>query len=127
MRGRGQRAGERGAESLEFLGLLPLFIFFVFFAWHGLILLRQSTEAEQDAQTIARAAALCGDGSKTPSLWVVDPNAGAESSYAVTPTSPYVKVHVALQPNTPFQDFNLQTVGFPAPAATVVMRLEPCK
>jgi Flp pilus assembly protein TadG len=127
MRGRGRRDGERGAESLEFLALLPLFILFVFAAWQGLILLRQSSEAELDAQTIARSAAICGDGSKVPSLWAVDPNAGAGSSAVVASSSPYVKVRVTLVPETPFKEFNLQSVGLPAPSATVVMRLEPCK
>jgi hypothetical protein len=127
MEGRGKRAGERGAESLEFLGLLPLFILFVFVAWQGLILLRQSTEAELDAQTIARSAAICGDGSKTVTLGQIDPTAGAGSSAVVTSPTPYVKVHVTLQPNTPFPEFSLQSVGFPSPSATVVMRVEPCK
>jgi hypothetical protein len=125
--GRGKRAGEFGAESLEFLGLLPLLILFVFVAWQGLILLRQSSQAELDAQTIARSAAICGDGSKAVTLWEADPGAGAGSSAVTTMSSPFVKVHVTLQASTPFQDFNLQAIGIPAPSATVVMRVEPCK
>jgi hypothetical protein len=124
---RGMRAGECGAESLEFLGLLPLLILFLFVAWQGLILLRQSTQAELDAQTIARSAALCGDGSKALTLWEADPGAGAASSAVTTTSPPFVKVHVTLQANTPFKDFNLQAIGVPAPSATVVMLIEPCK
>jgi len=127
MRGRGKRAGERGAESLEFLGLLPLLILFVLVAWQGLILLRQSSQAELDAQTLARSAAICGDGSKEATLWQADPGASADSTAVTTWPAHMVKVHVTLQPDMPFQGFNLQAIGVPAPSATVVMRVEPCK
>jgi hypothetical protein len=127
MRGRGKRAGECGAESLEFLGLLPLLILFLLVAWQGLILLRQSSQAELDAQTLARSAAICGDGSKATTLWQADPGASAGSTAVTTTSAHLVKVHVTLQPDLPFKDFNLQAIGVPAPSATVVMLVEPCK
>ena len=126
---RGAHPGERGAETLEFLGALPLLAILIVIAWQGVVVGREQAEAEADARVAARTAVLCPRPVAPPRLLEIDPagtggdlrldRAGdpAAESVTATVTLPVRLVTAAIDPGA---------WGLGPVRASVTMRQEPC-
>ena len=126
VRGHLVRRDERGAETLEFVALLPVLVMVLLIAWQGLILLREQSEAEDDARLLARQAVLCRGGQAVDTLAAIDTGATGGTASIDSSRAPIVAVKVTLPPQSVLGPVDLASMGFPHPVATVTMRREPC-
>ncbi len=119
------RQGERGAETLEFVGILPLLALVGLVIWQGIALVRQQAEADADARTLARQAVVCDAGTLL-TLRDIDPAVGVGWAATDAAHGPWVTVSVTLAPTPVVSTLDLSRLGIPSPRATVTMRHEPC-
>jgi hypothetical protein len=121
-------AGERGAETLEFVGALPLLALMVMTSWQGIVLMRQQAEAEADARLLARAAVICA--AEPPSVALLetfDPQAAAAHITTMFDARTHVAtVSVTLPPQPVVTGIDVAGGAGFTPHASVSMRAEPC-
>jgi hypothetical protein len=126
---RGARRGQRGAETLEFLGALPLLALLMLLAWQGVVIGRERAEAEADARAAARTAVLCPRQPAGPSLVDIDPAARSGDLRLVRSGAPdqgVVTATVTLPVQAVSSSVDPAAWGLGPVRASVTMRLEPC-